>query len=49
MFNEIMTIRNPEVLSEIAGERKSKMRLLPYGIPMAIGTLIFMGWEGMLV
>lgn len=49
IFNEIMTIRNPEVLAEIAGERKSTMRLLPYGIPMAIGTLIFMGWEGMLI
>ena len=49
MFNEIVTIRNPEVLAEIAADRKPTMRLLPYGIPMAIGTLIFMGWEGMLV
>lgn len=49
IFNEIMTVRDPEKLSEIAGERKSSMRLLPYGIPMAIGTLIYMGWEGFLV
>lgn len=49
IFNEIMTVRDPEKLAAIAGERKSSMRLLPYGIPMAIGTLMYMGWEGMLV
>jgi prepilin peptidase CpaA len=48
IFNEIVTVKNPEKLSEIAGERKSSMRLLPYGIPMAIGTLMYMGWNGML-
>ncbi len=49
IFNEIITVRDPEKLAAIAGERKSSMRLLPYGIPMAIGTLMYMGWEGMLI
>ncbi len=49
IFNEIMTVRNPETLSEIAAERKSSMRLLPYGIPIAIGTVIYFGWMGMLI
>ena len=47
--NEIATVRNPEVLSEIAAERKSSMKLLPYGIPLAIGTVLYFGWMGLLV
>jgi len=47
--NEIATVRNPEVLAEIATERKSSMRLLPYGIPLAIGTVLYFGWMGLLV
>ncbi len=47
--NEIMTVRNPETLAHIAAERKSSMRLLPYGIPLAIGTVLYFGWMGMLV
>ena len=39
ILNEILTIRNPEQLSAIAAERKSRMMLLPYGIPIAIGTI----------
>jgi len=49
IFNEIVTVRNPETLFDIASDRKSSMRLLPYGIPMAIGTVIYMAWERMLV
>lgn len=47
--NEIMTIRNPETLSQIAAERKSSMKLLPYGIPIAIGTVLHFIWAGLLV
>jgi prepilin peptidase CpaA len=47
--NEIMTVRNPETLSAIAAERKSSMRLLPYGIPIAIGTILYFAWMGLLV
>ncbi len=49
ILNEIMVIQNPEKLSEIAKERKPSMKLLPYGIPIAIGTILYFGWAGMLV
>ncbi|MDG2185354.1 MAG: A24 family peptidase [Mariniblastus sp.] len=49
ILNEIMTVRNPETLSSIAAERKSSMRLLPYGIPLAIGTVTYFAWMGLLV
>lgn len=49
LINEITTVQNPEKLSEIAAERKSSMKLLPYGIPMAIGTVLYLGWERLLV
>jgi prepilin peptidase CpaA len=39
--SEIMVVRNPETLSEIAAERKPSMMLLPYGIPIAIGTILY--------
>src|SRR5690606_24162322 len=43
ILNEVMTIRNPTALAEIAAERKSSMLLLPYGIPIAIGTIGYFG------
>jgi prepilin peptidase CpaA len=46
---EIMVIKNPETLATIAAERKSTMLLLPYGIPIAIGTIGYFAWMGMLV
>jgi len=49
IVNEIMTVRNPDQLSEIAAERKSSMLLLPYGIPIAIGTIMYFAWMNMLV
>ncbi len=49
IYNEITTIRDPEVLSEIAAKRKSSMFLLPYGIPIAIGTIMYFAWMGMLI
>jgi len=36
-------------LSAIAAERKSTMLLLPYGIPIAIGTIAYFLWMGMLI
>lgn len=47
--HEIVTIGNPQELSEIAAERKSSMLLLPYGIPIAIGTIAYFAWTGMLI
>jgi len=49
ILNDIMVIKNPEKLAEIAAERKSRMLLLPYGIPIAIGTIGYFLWMGMLV
>ena len=49
ILNEVLTIRDPETLSTIAADRKSSMLLLPYGIPIAIGTISYFAWSGMLV
>lgn len=49
ILNEISTIRDPNKLAAIAADRKSTMMLLPYGIPMAIGTIAYFAWMGMLM
>ncbi len=49
ILTEIFVLRNAEELSEIAAERKSSMMLLPYGIPIAIGTIVYFAWSGMLI
>jgi prepilin peptidase CpaA len=49
ILTEILTIRDPNQLSAIAAERKSSMLLLPYGIPIAIGTICYFVWTGMLL
>jgi prepilin peptidase CpaA len=48
ILHEIMVIRDPNQLATIAAERKSSMMLLPYGIPIAIGTITYFIWTGML-
>jgi prepilin peptidase CpaA len=47
--NEILTVKDPEKLAVIAAERKSSMMLLPYGIPIAIGTIAYFLAAGMLL
>lgn len=49
IVREIITIRNPERLSEIAAERKPRMRLLPYGVPLAAGSICYYIAMGLLV
>jgi prepilin peptidase CpaA len=49
IWNEMVTIRDPEKLSTIAAQRKSSMLLLPYGIPIAIGTIAYFAYSGMLL
>jgi prepilin peptidase CpaA len=49
IFAEVITIRDPEQLAVIAAERKPTMMLLPYGIPIALGTILYFAWSGMLV
>jgi len=46
---EIFEIRDPSALSAIAAERKSTMLLLPYGIPIAIGSIAYFLCAGMLL
>jgi prepilin peptidase CpaA len=49
IFNEVVTVRDPTQLSTLAAERKSSMLLLPYGIPIALGTILYFALTGMLV
>ena len=42
--HEILTVRDPVKLAERAGERKKTMMLLPYGIPIAVGSIACFGW-----
>jgi prepilin peptidase CpaA len=49
IVGEILTTKNPSELAEAAAERKSSMLLLPYGIPIAIGTIAYFVFKGMLV
>ena len=49
ILNEVMTVKDPEKLAEIAAERKPRMMLLPYGIPIAMGTIAYFAWSNMLV
>lgn len=49
ILQEIKAVKDPTKLAEIAAERKSSMFLLPYGIPMAVGTIIYFAWQGLLV
>ena len=48
ILQEIKTVKNPEKLAEIAAERKPTMMLLPYGIPIAIGTIAYFVYNNML-
>ena len=49
IWNEMVTIRDPEKLSAIAAERKSRMLRVPYGMPLAIGTIAYFAYTGMLM
>jgi prepilin peptidase CpaA len=46
--SEVLTVRNPVVLSNRAKERKPTMTLLPYGIPIAVGSIAYFAWAGLL-
>lgn len=45
---EIMTTRNVSKLAELARARKPTAMLLPYGIPLAMGTISYLFWLGLL-
>lgn len=47
--NEILTVRNPEKLAATAAARKPTMKLLPYGIPLAVGSIAYFAYAGLLL
>lgn len=49
ILHEWKTVKKPSELAKIARERKPTMYLLPYGIPMAIGSIAYFALAGMLV
>jgi prepilin peptidase CpaA len=46
--HEVLSIRNPVVLSERAAQRKPSMLLLPYAIPIAAGSIAYFAGTGLL-
>jgi prepilin peptidase CpaA len=48
IVGEVATVRNADKLFNIAQERKSRMLLLPYGIPMTIAAIGYFAFTGML-
>lgn len=48
ILSEWMVIKNPYELSRIAAQRKPTMMLLPYGIPICIGTIGYFLYQGMM-
>ena len=49
ILTEVLIVRNPSQLAAMAADRKSSMLLLPYGIPIAIGSIAYFAWWGMLI
>jgi len=49
IVEEWLTLRKPAKLAEIARERKPRMLLLPYAIPMAVGSILYFASAGLLV
>jgi prepilin peptidase CpaA len=43
-----MIVRNPRALFTIAKERKPTMYLLPYGIPICIGSIMYFVYAGLI-
>lgn len=48
ILQEIYVLRDPAALSAIAAERKPTMMLLPYGIPIAVGSIALFVCMGLL-
>ena len=48
ILTEWLQVRNPSELSKIAAERKSSMLLLPYGIPICVGSIGYFAYAGLL-
>ena len=48
ILNEFLHVRDPRQISRIAAERKPQMLLLPYGIPICIGSIAYFFYAGMI-
>ncbi|MEZ6134113.1 MAG: A24 family peptidase [Pirellulaceae bacterium] len=48
LLQEIYTVRNADKLYEISQERKPRMRLLPYGIPMTVAAIGYFAYAGLI-
>jgi prepilin peptidase CpaA len=48
LLSEFLRVKNPRQLSQIAAERKPSMLLLPYGIPICIGSIAYFLYAGMI-
>jgi len=48
IVNEWLSVKNPAKLSEFAAERKPTMLLLPYGIPICIGSIGYFFYAGLI-
>ncbi len=48
IVSEWLTIRNPRELSRIAADRKPTMFLLPYGIPICVGSIGYFFFAGLM-
>ena len=48
ILSEWVVIGNPRELSRIAAERKPTMALLPYGIPICIGSISYFLYAGLM-
>ena len=48
ILREIVTVRNADKLYELSQERKPRMRLLPYGIPMTVAAIGYFAVVGLI-
>jgi prepilin peptidase CpaA len=48
ILSEIVAVKDPRELSKIAADRKPHMLLLPYGIPICIGSIGYFLYAGMI-
>jgi len=48
ILHEWLNVRDPRKLAAIAAERKPSMLLLPYGIPICIGSIAYFVYAGLM-
>jgi len=48
ILNEWLSVKDPRKLAAIAAERKPSMLLLPYGIPICIGSIAYFVYAGLI-